>query len=520
MLKRNIKFLIRSLSVLIVILFCFADITFSQTTILQRTNPFNEQEEVYDRDSLEHTVWKPIIYKDSLYVKSNRSWLHRKFFEEHLLQVQEPGFNIFADIVVDEYIGKSKRFVQTPMMNTRGYEVSGNISDKFYFETALYENQGRFPGYVDSFITQNRIVPYQNNIKGNGNGKGVDFSYSTARLVYMPSSKFLFELGYNTNFIGDGYRSLFLADYTTNYPYFRASVNFGKFQYTVMYSQYITEQEAFTYALGKPRKWGQTYLLDWKPTPWLSAGIFNSVVSSVETLDHKKDFRVSLASPIMFLHESSAPSGTENNDIAGLNLKLKIAPKVNVYSQLMIDQFGKNEWEKRYGVQAGVRAGDVLNVKNWNVLVELNTVRPYAYASDTITTAYAHNRFPLAHPKGANFQEVMVVSDFAYKRWWIRAEAFATRYGGDSTSQANFGANIFKSTDLRSKEDQIKTTQGLYTKLYYGDVRLAYILNRKSNLRIESGMVYRTESNKKKNYNDIYIYIGVRTTFRKLIYDF
>jgi hypothetical protein len=72
---------------------------------------------------------------------------------------------------------------------------------------------------------------------------------------------------------------------------------------------------------------------------------------------------------------------------------------------------------------------------------------------------------------------------------------------------------------MHSTEDNI-IGQGVYTKLYYGDLRIAYILNRKTNLRIETGAVYRNERNRINEYHDTYFYVGVRFTFRKLIYDF
>ena len=101
--------------------------------VLRLTNNFNQQNILYNTDTFAHTTWKPVLYTDSTYIKSNRSWLYRKFFEEHLLQVQHQSFNIFADIIVDEYIGAGKRGIptnrQTPghsklhLVNTRGYEA-------------------------------------------------------------------------------------------------------------------------------------------------------------------------------------------------------------------------------------------------------------------------------------------------------------------------------------------------------------------------------------------------------------
>ncbi len=505
----------------------------AQAPVLQVTNSFTQQSVLYNSDTFSHTAWKPVLYTDSTYHKSNQSWLYRKFFEEHLLQIQQPNFNIFGDALLDEYIGASKRGVPTKTlrnqqgadqsksvyMNTRGYDFSGNIGNKFYFQTDFYENQGRFPGYVDSIIRNSGVIPYQNSFK-TLNNKGFDFSYSTAKLVYTPNKYLLFNLGYGTNFIGDGYRSLLLSDYNTSYPYFRTAINLGKVQYSVMYSEYIADLQSYTYAEGYPRKWGQTYLLDWHATKNFNIGLFDAVISSIESADHKRDFGLTQFSPVIFLHSANSPSGLKNNDVYGLNLKYTIIPTVDAYAQFMLDNAGSSAWQQRYGYQIGIRAGNLFKIDGLSAQAEFNTVRPYSYASDTITTAYAHNGEPLAHPLGANFKEGVFVADYNYKRWWFRLEAMAARYGDDTSAAENYGRDIFKPLYTHTRTDNAETDEGWLTTLYYGDARIAYILNRKSNLRVETGAVYRNEKNRFSNYTDVYFYLGVRFTFRKLIYDF
>jgi len=527
------KKLIKPFSLTILLLFFIAAFLpsnlIAQAPVLQVTNIFNQQSVLYGNDTFAHTAWKPVLYTDSTYIKSNRTWLHRKFFEEHLLQIQKPAFNVFGDVLFDIYGGASKRGVPTysngegksksVYMYTRGYELSGNVGDKFYFQTDFYENQGRYPGYVDSFIRNTHIIPFENSYK-NLKSKGFDWSYSSAKLIYTPNKHLLFNLGYGTNFIGDGYRSLLLSDYNTSYPYLRTSINFGKVQYSVMYSQYITNLSTYTYALGYPRKWGQTYLLDWQATKHFNIGVFNAVVSSIENADHKKDFGITHFSPIIFLHSSESPSGLKNNDIYGLNLKYAIVPSLTAYGQFMLDKAGSTDWEKRYGFQIGLRGGNLFKIDNLNAQLEFNTVRPYSYASDTITTVYAHNNQPLAHPLGANFKEGIFIVDYTYNRWWLRVEAMAARYGTDTTSLVDYGQNIYKPLYLHSTDDNVTTGQGLHTKLFYGDVRIAYIFNKKTNMRLEGGATYRKEENRFKTYTDVYVYFGVRMTFRKLFYDY
>src|SRR5215471_1568784 len=238
-------------------LFCSASEIHAQVPVLKVTNGYNEQQIIYNNDSMMHTAWKPALYIDTSTKRGTGNWFHRKFFQEHLLQLRDSNFNLDADIIFDEYIGSSKRYVTTPMMNTRGYEITGNITSKFYFQTAFYENQGRFGGYLDSFIRKYKVIPGQGRYKNVGDGKGFDFSEANAKLVYMPSKHFSFDLGYGKNFIGDGYRSLLLSDWSYNYPYLKTSITYGKFQYNVMWSQYIADVSGSQDTKpGYFRKWG------------------------------------------------------------------------------------------------------------------------------------------------------------------------------------------------------------------------------------------------------------------------
>ncbi len=515
-------------------------IAISVTSFAQNDVSFIESRQMYinqlyRRDTIAHTAWKPVLLSDSIVQPSADSWLRRKFFQEHLLSVQKPGFNIYGDIIVDEDIGYDTRAInppnastqtyKVPVMNTRGYEVSGNIGNKFYFETNFYENQGRFPAYVDSFVRITQVIPRQANYKNaKGDGPGFDFNYSSARLVYTPNKHLLFDLGYNHNFIGDGYRSMLLSDWSINYPYLRAALTFGKLQYSVMWSQYLTYLNRSIsatpyYALGYSRKWAQTYFLDYQVTKKFNVGLFESVVWAGENINKYSDVDITYASPIIFAHSGQSKSKIDNNELIGLNLKYTILPKANVYGQLALDKTGSDA-DSRYAMQLGTRFWDFFGVNKWNALLEFNTSRPYTYSSTNLHAVYGHANLPLAHPLGANFREVIGVTDYTYKNWWFRLEAFVAQQGLDSSNGSiNYGRNPFNGT-TNFPSGNITTTQGVKTNIYFGDLRIAYVLNPKTNLRLETGFTYRREKNAINTFEDKYAYIGVRMSFRQLVYDF
>ena len=518
-------------------IFCFSFVSpafvCAQAPELRTTNTYNEQQVVYDNDSMMHTAWKPVLYNDTTIKRGTGTWFHRKFFQEHLLQIREGKFNLNADLIFDEYIGYSKREIPTghragissdsithvPMMNTRGFEVSGNFSDKFYFETAFYESQGRFGGYVDSSVRKYRVVPGQGGWKNVGDGKGFDFSSSASRLVYMPGKHFTFDLGYGKNFIGDGYRSLVLSEFSYNYPYFKTTITYGKFQYNAMWSQYITDRTiGLSNKQGYFRKWGQTFLVDYQATKRFSVSVFETVMWPDQDSMRNKDVSPWLLSPVIFLHGSKSPSGVHNNVIAGTILKYRIFHQTHLYGQLALDNTGSG-WESRYAAQLGIRSGSVFGVKNLNAIIEANIARPYTYATNTLFTNYGHNNQALAHPLGANFKEGLIVASYAYKNWYFRAESFIAKYGLDSSTDVNYGQNIFKPIDTHTATD-VSVGQGLSTNIFYADLRVAYVINPVTNMRIESGFTFRNEKNSTVFFKDRIFYIGIRMSFRNLLYDF
>lgn len=519
---------------LLFFLFCINENVFAQVAVLRTTNIYNNQQIIYNTDSPIHTTWKPVIYIDTASNRGTGTWLHRKFFQEHLLQLRESNFNLDADIIVDEYIGASKRALPTitdplhppketstiPMMNTRGYEISGNLSDKFYFETAFYENQGRFGGYLDSFIRRSRVIPGQGGFKNVGDGKGFDFSSSNARVVYMPNKHFAFDLGYGKNFIGDGYRSLLLSDWSFNYPYLKTSVTYGKFQYNVMWSQYVTDRnQGYNNKQGYYRKWGQTFLIDYNVTKRFSLSVFETVMWPDQDSARNKDMNVSMFSPVIFLHGSKSPSGVSNNVIVGANAKYRIFNRTYLYGQFALDNTGSG-WKSRYAAQLGIRSGDVFGVNNLNGLIEVNIARPYTYATNTLFTNYEHNNQSLAHPLGANFKEGLAVVEYRYKSWYFRGESFVAKYGADSSSSVNYGQNIFKPVSTHTVSDNVSIEQGLSTKIFFADLKIAYILNPATNMRIETGFTFRNQKNALAFYKDRIVYIGIRMSFKRFGYDF
>lgn len=482
-----------------------------------------DESRLYADGQQAHTALKPILHMDTVVQKTeSRSWIYRKFFNEHLLVFQKEQFHLFVDFLPDFQVGNSSRKTTTPWQNTRGFRIAGNIGQKVYFETEDFETQQAFPGYIDSFIRIHGSIPGLDNFrKLPSNGKGVfDFNYASARLVYLPAAWLQLDLGYGKNFIGDGYRSLLLSDWSFNYPYLKATGQWRDFQYTVMWSQYLNikgltadQRAIFSF----PKKWAQTYFLDWHCNKNGNIGIFESVLWPDQDKEHRKDINWTLLSPVIFMHGNRSPSATENYTLTGLNAKYKILSRTFVYGQLAVSNFLKNSrWPDRFATQIGIRSNDVFGVHNLDFIVEYNQAKPYMYAGKDSGINYTHFNQSLADPLGAAFQEYVAVVSYQYNRWWFRLEGMAAKYYWNSDKGQNGGGDIFKPLPAVGTE----ITGGQAATLYWGDFRAAYIINPKNNLRIEAGITLRNNSTGMSTFHDRVFMIGLRSSFRDLINDF
>ncbi|MGE6220127.1 gliding motility protein RemB [Nubsella zeaxanthinifaciens] len=459
---------------------------------------------------------------------NKRSWVHRKLFQEHLLQFKSDDYNIYADFLADFQIGKDFQGDRNTWLNTRGFQVGGNIGDKFSFYLNGFENQGRFPGYVDSFIAANQVVPGQSFGKLDRDTK--DWAYASALLSYTPNKYLNFALGYDKNFIGDGYRSMLLSDVASNYSFFRLRATLGSVQYQTIYAYMLdpgAPKLAIDRRLGDRAKWMAAHYLDWNVSNRLSLGFFQAVTWADAEVEGKRGFDFNYIHPFIFLRpvESSQFYSPDKMRL-GLNVKYEVLQKTALYGQFMFDEFtakeffaGNGYWANKWALQLGFRGSDLLKVKNLNYLVEFNTARPYTYSHFDRLSNYAAFNQPLAHPFGANFREFLGMLNYSYKRFDFQGQALYANYGLDAVG-TNFGKDIFKSYESRSVDYGSHVGQGIGTDLFLMQGKIAYLLNPKYNLRLELGGLIRQEKNDIAKNNTSMLTFGLRTSFRNLYYDF
>ena len=534
--KKNILLLVL---ILITITECYSQ---SQTYpysyhLYQRINST-----LYSTGTRLHTSIKPIQFNDSISYyaldsiqgvtidSTKKSWVLRKLYNEHLVQIEKEDFKVYIDFLPDFQVGRDLN-KGTTWLNTRGYQIQGSIGKKFSFYSSGYENQGRFPRYLTEFIDSNKIIPGLVNDKFGSSRNTKDWAYATAIINYTANKHFSFTLGQDKNFIGDGYRSMLLSDVAANYPFFKIETTLGNVKYLNIWAQFQDlKSPQLSYDNGFRKKWGVFHYLDWNVNDRLSLGFFDAVIWQGSDEAGKRGFDVSYLNPIIFLRTVEGANGSPDNALVGFNGKYKAAKNITVYGQFLLDEFtaseffdGNGYWANKFGIQAGLKGFDAFKIKDLNFLAEVNTARPYTYSQRKSLINYGHYNQPLAHPFGANFREFLSIWDFTFKRWQIYAQGNYAQYGLDAEA-VNSGKDIFKSyihSDNNSRSKYGNTTaQGILTDFLYLDGRISYLINPKMNLRLEAGAVYRKESNSLEMNRTNWITLGLRSSLRNLYQDF
>lgn len=511
------------------------------------TNSIYRQYDYYlNETNNSHTASKPYIYSDvvnnvsldSLKNKINiskSSWFGRKLLNEHMAVIEDKNYWITFDPMVDLQLGKDTKGGKT-YNNTRAIQINGGIGSKFGFATSFYESQGKFADYVNKYIES--MPPAGGNpgiIPGRGIAKrfgenGFDYPVSEAYISYAPSSYFNFQFGNGKNFIGDGYRSLFLSDVASPYTYFKVTTNFWKIKYTNLFMTVQDVRPELTVDGAYKHKYIAIHYLDWNVSKRLNLGFFESVIWQNS---NGRGFDVNFLNPLIFYTSAEFSTGSRaGNTLLGLSMKYKLK-NIALYSQLIVDDFRVSEmtkrngwWANKNGMQLGAKYFNAFNVENLYLQVEYNSVRPYTYSHDELNFNYGHNNQSLAHPWGANFRELIGIVSYTKDRWFANAKCVFGKKGFDYVdSTISYGGDIYKINDLRPADYGNINGQGNKATVFIGDLQVGYLINPATNLKLFAGVTLRNFNIDKsikafETANSTWISFGLKTDVFNWYFDF
>jgi hypothetical protein len=467
--------------------------------------------------------------------KSSKSWLYRKLFLEHLVDINKPEFAIMIDPIVNFQGGFDPEFSGDDVLfvNTRGFNLEGRIGQHFTFQTSYLENQARFPDYIADFEREHHVIPGQGFAR-TFNETGFDYGMASGEVSYTPNHHFSFTLGQGRNFFGEGYRSMMLSDVAYNYPFFRIETDFWRIKYVNLWAQhYDVRPEAEVNGVYAKKYLASHYLSINISKRW-NLSFFESIVFGDTA--QQRGIDVSFFNPVIFFRPLEFAVGSRgSNALLGTALSYKIADGAQAYGQFVLDEFNLSaflnepgSWLNKYGWQLGLKYYDAFDVNGLFARVEYNGARPYTYSHREPISNYGHYGQPLAHPWGSNFHEVLLHGLYQKNRWEFDLRYHFGLMGLDFDS-INYGADIYRSyNDNRASDNNNPVAQGATSTYHFVHARVAWVVNPASGLKLEAGARWRSlkDENGRADLTPIntgasnYYYIGLRTEFFNNYYDF
>jgi hypothetical protein len=465
-----------------------------------------------------HTASKPYTYvevakyysiadQNEKIKKNKSSWWGRKLWNENLVEIQGEDYWFVINPIFDLQVGTASGNKQVnTFINTRAINFSGGLGKQLNFTTTIFESQGRFADYYNRYAES--IRPAGGNpaiIPGIGISKdfktdAYDMPSADANLTFAPAKFIDLQLGYGRNFIGDGYRSIFVGDGASPYPYFKINTNFWKIKYTNTYMWLKDVRPEVTLERTYATKYMANHYLSLNVTNRWNLGLFESVIW---TDTNNRGFDMHFVNPVIFYRsvefESSARTG---NAVLGLSSKYKWDNNILLYGQFLLDEFSlgevkneKNSWKNKFAYQLGVKYFNAFKVDNLLLQLEFNHVRPYVYSHSEPITNYGHTNQSVGHPWGGNFEELLLIGRYHKGRLYADAKiTFGTR-GLDFNTTAdnnNYGGNIYKDYDVnRPYNSGVTVGQGNKTSIFITDLQAGYLVNPMTNMKLFGSFIYR-----------------------------
>ncbi len=404
-------------------------------------------------------------------------------------QVNQPDFFLAINPVIQQNQSAASGDAGGHVfLNSKGASFRGTIAKKIGFDLYATDNQERPPFYVQQWEKKFNAVPGAGFYKP---FKTTAYDYFDGRgSIHVNATKYInVQFGYDRNFIGDGYRSLFLSDFSTNYLFLKLNTHIWKIDYQNLFMELSNGKSVGDELL--PKKYASMHHLSLQATKWLNIGLFESVV-----FGRANHYEFSYLNPIIFLRSAEQQNGSPDNANVGFDFKVNIAHTLQFYSQLMFDEFvlkeikaGNGWWGNKQGIQAGFKYIDAFKIKNLDLQGEINYVRPFTYSHYDSVANYSHYNQPLAHPLGANFIEgIGIIRYQPAPKWNVQAKLIVFRQGLD-TAASDYGSNIFILNGFRNGDYGYTTGNGVKSTGVNASLWVGYEVL--ENLFIDVSLMYR-----------------------------
>lgn len=458
--------------------------------------------------------------------KSKLPWF-KTFYttQPNLFEVNAKDFFLAINPVLQVNVGKETDSSDINYLSSRGITLRGMIARKVGFSSTIIDNQERGPSYYTSYVKGQRAVPgvgFFKSFKNETDTLQTDYFDARGYITFNVAKYIDLQFGYDKNFIGNGYRSLFLSDWGNSYLFLKLNTKIWKINYQNLFME-LEPQFRKTGDTLLPKKYAAMHHLSMNVTKWLNLGLFEGVI-----FGRRNHFEFQYLNPIIFYRHIEGTIGSPDNALAGFDFKANILHKFQLYGQVIFDEFiisklrnDPSNWVNKHGIQLGGKYIDAFGLKNLDIQVEMNRVRPFTYSHNDSVANYTHYNQPLAHPLGANFQELIGIIRYQpLKKLYVNARVIYY-YKGLDLNGINYGGDIFRDYTTRSTENGFNIGTG--NKLTVVNALLEVSYEIKQNIFIELTCQQRNSkysATAAADRNSTYIGGGIRINMWKRAYDY
>ncbi|PCH69346.1 MAG: hypothetical protein COC01_01685 [Bacteroidetes bacterium] len=454
-------------------------------------------------------------------------------YKKDFYAISKKEFELYVNPVLYLTRGTEKTISGTNVtyINTRGLEVKGLIGKKIGFYSFLAENQMQLPSYVSDKVNMEYGLPGEGYYKWfKDKYRSYDFFTAYGYFTFNATKHVNIQFGHGKNFIGDGYRSLVLSDYSNNYLFLKSNTKVWKLNYQTLLAELVSDHIPPSLLAGDvllDKKYLAIHHLSYNLTKNINFGVFESVVFGRNDTTKAQHFELNYLNPLIFYRSIEQAIGSPDNVIMGTNLKINFLKTASVYTQFVLDDFNFSEfknnrgyWGNKFGLQLGAKYFDIAGIDNLDALLEYNRVRPYTYTHVNDDANHTHYNQPLAHPLGANFKEIIAGIKYnPFPKLTASSKVFIITQGLDMDS-TNYGANIYLSNnDPTIPANNTSFLQGLKTDILLMDMTLTY--EWKPNIYLDLKVIRRVYENAlQPTETSNHIYLGFRMNVSERKFEF
>ncbi len=477
------------------------------TDSIEAAGLFSSKADRFNYEYLQNDSWEWSRAESA----TSRKPIFKHFYKKKsdFLYVDEPAFDLHVNPVIYFSGGSDSRLDEPLFINTRGVEIRGMIDGKVGFYSILTDNQARIPSYVNDYMVPYYALPHEGFWKNFKDG-GVDFLHARGYFTFQASKHIGIQFGHDRQFLGNGYRSLVYSDFSPAALYLKMNLKIWKLNYMFNINQVTAGAVATpggtkTSADGFPKKFIATHHLSINLGKKFNIGLFESVVFGAND-STRTNFELGYLNPIIFYRAIEQQNGSSDNVIIGMDFKWNIVKKVSMYGQLVLDEFllenikeGNGWWANKYGIQTGLKYIDALGVSNLDLQAEVNIMRPYTHAHNTLYGSYSSYNQSMAHPLGANFKEVVGILRYQpLPRLNLTGKLVYSQVGRDTTG-VNWGSDILKDNSTHELEFGNTIGQGVVNNIMFMNFTASWML--KHNLFLDATLILRKSESEVAFYN-------------------